>query len=122
MNVRCLSSGEVGAVLLQFVDGQAEVEENLGNLLADARAWELLVVCYNLFVARHITAKDRGFEKIARLYAAGEDLWLELQEGGVELVEYLLQHERNPEETLDEALVLIQEGLSSHDYERAIRY
>lgn len=122
MNVRCLESDEVGAVLLHLVDEQSELDESLGKTFEAARAWELQLVCHNIFVARHINAEDRGSEKIDRLYAIGEEIALEPQEGGVDLVEYLLRHERNPEETLDEALVLIQERLSAHNYERAIRY
>ena len=122
MNVRCLTPDEVGAVLLHLVDERAELDEKLSRVLEEARAWELRVVCHNLFVARHIKAEERGFEKIERLYAIGEEIELELQEGGADLVEYLLQHERNPEETLAEALVVIQEGLSAHDYKKALRY
>lgn len=122
MNARCLMPDEVGAVLLNWVGAQNELDEELSKVLEQAQAWELRIVCHTLFVARHIKVEELGLEKIERLYAVGEEIALELQEGGVELVEYLLQHERNPEETLAEALVIIQEGLSTHDYKKAIRY
>lgn len=122
MNTRCLMPDEVGAVLLHLVDVQDKVDDALSKTLEQAQMWEQRIVCYTLFVARHIKTEERGFEKIERLYAVGEEIALELQEGGVDLVEYLLQHERNPEETLAEALVIIQEGLSGYDYKRAIRY
>ena len=122
MTTQCLTSADVRLVLCRLVDDQVEFGTELTDLYAGAQVWSVRIVCHNLFVARHIAASDMGMAKVARLYAAGEEMAIEPEEGGASLVEYMLRHERNADETLDEALVAIEAGLKAHNYERAIRY
>jgi len=122
MDTQCLTSADVSVVLQHLIDDSVPLEESLHQALEDARCWDLQLVCHNLFVARHIHANERGFDKIDRLYAADEEMALQTQELGLDLIEYLLLHERNPEEDLDEAMIAIQENMSRHSYARALRY
>lgn len=122
MNVQCLTSDEVGALLQYLLDEKTEINNSLNKAFQAARAWELCIVCHNLFVARHLDVTQRGCDKIERFYSVDSEIAIDIQEGSIEFVEYLLQHERNYEETLDEAIILIQEGLSNHEYKKVIRY
>lgn len=122
MNIRCLTSIEVKLLLAHLEDEEICLKGDLANQIDAAKEWEFQIVCHNLFVARHIDAEEGGLEKIARIYTVEEEMFLELQEGGDTFVEYLLRHTRLANETLDEALITIQEGLSKCDYEKALRY
>ena len=121
MNARCLSAVEVG-LLLAHLSERGSVDEEFAEALEAAKDWELCLVCHNLFIARHVVNSTAGLDLIARVYAAEDEMALELQEGGDLFVEYLLRHQRVSSETLDDALVSIQDGLSNYSYEKALRY
>ena len=122
MKYRCLASDEVARLLSYMVTDGAKLEGDLATIMDAAQCWEEYLVCHSLFVARHIRADDRGVEKIGMAYELEEAFAFEVQEGGDELVDYMLHHQREPGESLEDALIAIQEGLSSHDYARALRY
>lgn len=120
--VHCLSSREVGLFLAHLVDARCSLEEYMARSLEAARCWELRIVCYSVFIARHLGTDAGDMEKIERVYAANGEMDIHLQEGGDDFVEYLLRNIRAPGETLDDALIAIQEGLSGFDYEKTLRY
>lgn len=122
MNVKCLTSNEVKLLLAYIVEQPGCNEKEFTKVFEASKAWESWIVCLSLFVARHIDADIGGLEKIARIYALQEEIAIELQEGGDAFIEYLLRHLRLPNETLDDALIVNQEGFSKHDYEQALRY
>ena len=122
MNTRCLTYQEVCALLQHLVDKQPISDQYLADIIESARNGESSIVCHTLFVAWHITTSERGHDKLNALYSMTQESTLDLQDGGEKSIEYLLHHKRNPEETLEEALVLIQERLNTHDYKHAIRY
>ena len=51
-----------------------------------------------------------------------DELFFEIQETDHHFVEFLLGEIRNPDESLEEALIEIQNRLSSYDYEKSLRY
>lgn len=121
MNVHCLSPSEVKSLLL-YLDGMDDPEKTLLFIIDAAYKWQLHVICFSLFAARYLNLSDRGLERLKQIYLASEESAIGISEGGVDFVEYLLRSERNPDETLDEALVTILQRLSAHDYTRTLRY
>lgn len=113
---------EVAKFLSSLVDEGDCLDNNLTLMIEMAKSWEILLVCHNIFVARHIDKNTNGEKKIEIIYGLNDVLAFEIQEGGDRFVNYLLRHQRSATQTLDEALVEIQEGLSEYDYAKAIRY
>lgn len=122
MIYRCLTSSEVGLLLCHLVADGSNLEGDLAMTIEAARCWQVMVVCHNLFVARYVDADAQGSKKIKRIYSLEEEIAIEIQEGGDQFVEYLLRHVRLPSETLDEALMAIQEDLSEYNYAKALCY
>ena len=122
MKYHCLTALEVARFLSSLVDEEDCLDANLTLMIGLAKSWDILLVCHNIFVARHINKGTHGEKKIEQVYALTDVLAFEIQEGGDQFVNYLLRHQRSATQTLDDALVEIQKGLSGHDYARALRY
>ena len=122
MKCHCLTVLEVAKFLSYLVEEGDYLDTNLTLMIELARGWEILLVCHNIFVARHIDKDTKGEKKIEKIYGLNDILAFEIQEGGDQFVDYLLHHQRSEFQTLDDALVEIQEGLSGFDYAKSLRY
>ncbi len=122
MKCHCLTASEIANLLSSLVDEGDYLDANLTLMIELAKSWEILLVCHNLFVARHIDKSTHGEMKIEQIYSLTDVHAFEIQEGGDQFVNYLLRHQRSEAQSLDEALVEIQKGLSEHDYAKALRY
>ncbi len=94
--------------------------------LEEARCWVTKLTCLALLFAR-IMERDKLSpealkKKIAVLYSMSDEFWFEIQEGNDVFVEYLLNHLRENEDTLEDTLVEIQNRLSEYNYEKTICY
>lgn len=122
MRYHCLTALDVSNLLFSLVDDGNNLDADLTTKIEAAISWEVTLVCHNLFVARYIDKEEQGEKKIEKVYGLENILAFEIQEGGDQFIDYLLRHQRLSTQTLDDALVEIQKGLSEHDYARAIRY
>lgn len=113
---------EVGLLLSYLVDDGGELQGNLAATFEEAINWEGWLVWLSLFIARHLDKDMQGKKMIELVYELEENMAVEIQEGGDSFVDYLLHHKRVSSQTLDEALVDIQKGLSERNYAEAIRY
>lgn len=122
MRCHCLTASEVAGFLSSLVGEGNCLDADMTLMIEYAKSWDILLVCHNIFVARHINKDTHGGKKIEQVYALVDALAFEIQEGGDQFVNYLLRHKRSATQTLDDALVEIQKGLSEYDYAKAIRY
>lgn len=113
---------EVRKFLSSFVDEKDTLDDHLTLMIESAKNWDILLVCHNIFVARHINKDVHGEKKIEQVYALTDVHAFEIQEGGDQFVNYLIQHQRSTTQTLDDALIEIQNGLSEYDYAKTLRY
>ena len=60
--------------------------------------------------------------KIDVLYSMSDEFWFEMQEGNEQFIEFLLNHLRNKDDSLEDSLIEIQNRLSEHNYEKTLRY
>ena len=121
MKYYCLTAQEIKYFLSYYLEKIECPDSNLNLMIELAKGWEITLICLNIFVARYIDILNDGDRRLELLYEL-EHLSLEIQEGGQCFVEYMLHHQRNSNQTLDDAMIEIQTGLSGHNYERTLRY
>ncbi len=123
----CLNVEEVFDILKWQEDEKPIACKELALEIAESSCWTTRIICFTIFIAR-ILEKDKISEKdlkrrIATLYSVGDEFWFEMQEMNDHFVEYLLlQYLRNKDDSLEDFLIEIQNGLSEYNYEKAIRY
>ena len=122
----CLNVNETAQILKWRDCDKTELSKELSLALEEAQCWTSRITCITLFLARILerekSALDEPKNKIAKIYAMNDELFFEIQETDHHFVEFLLGEIRNPDESLEEALIEIQNRLSGYDYEKSLRY
>ena len=122
IDVFCLSPDETTSVLADLAIGKSI--EDVADLKS-ARFWETKTVTLSLFIAWFIERQlGDGIEcKVAvnSLYDS-DGLNLIIDEFGVEFIEFMLRHIRQPDVSLADDLLAHQRRYHSYDYSSALRY
>lgn len=126
MRAYCLNVEETSQILKWRECGEPTTIKELSLEIEEARCWTTRIICIALFFARVLEQGeptiDEKKRKIEVLYAMEGELYLEIQEGDDQFIEYLLRHLRNPGDSLESILIELQNGLSGYRYEKALRY
>lgn len=121
----CLRVDEIG-LILKWPDCKTGICKELAYELDEALCWNSKIICLALFVARLMLrgqiSMDEQKNIINKIYMMGDQVYFEIQEVDCHFVDYLLRHIRGSNDSLEDILIEIQNRLSSHYYEKAIRY
>ncbi len=126
MRSYCMNVEETDQILKWRESRVPLAYKELSLEIEEAQCWTTRIVCIALFFARVLergkTTIDEQKRRIEALYTMEDELCFEIQEGDDQFIEYLLRHLRNPDDSLESALIELQNGLSNYRYEKALRY
>lgn len=121
----CLSKNE----LLNFIDhiiNKTEINEETRTQVESAKNWHDQLICLSYFLSIILERKKQDGEDcqkiIDEIYQQPEELFLSIQEFDSDFVHYIIRHTRNRSLSLEDDLILLQNDLAEHLYDKAIRY
>lgn len=122
----CLSKQELTEIIDHIVYKKTMNDDELKTLFECAQCWQDQLIClsYLLSMILEKKQKDGGDRQrvIDKIYRLPDELFLFIQEFDSDFVHYMLRHTRNNSLSLEEDLVLLQNELAEHRYDKAIRY
>ena len=122
----CLSVDEIFNILKSRELGESNECRELALEIYEAKCWNTRIICIALFFARILERDKISVQALKRkidvLYSMSDEFWFEMQEGNEQFVEFLLNHLRNKDDSLEDSLIEIQNRLSEHNYEKTLRY
>jgi hypothetical protein len=119
LDCHCLCCSDVEELLRCLVEG-LKLGGSVGEVMDRAASWETKAVCLSFFIARYLASN--GCEKISLVYGLEESHNFEIEESDESFVDYMLRHQRDSSESLEDALIALQDGIGRKCYEKALRY
>lgn len=121
----CLNSAEISD-LVRFVETGVVTEDiNLMAHITQAQMWQERLVCLTLLFARVLEKNRDEVGKPERmlkaLFSVNEEMYLDVQECGADLVDYILRNVRDSKSPFEESLIELQNGYSEHRYDKTLR-
>ena len=120
-----LNTDEIDQLIQWKKNSEAITSKELKLALDEAQGWETQVACLALLFARVLERNPKGSfaekqQQIEMLYSLQDEICFDIEEGDECFTGYLLGHLRNPDDSLEEALVDLLNRYRGKDYEHAL--
>lgn len=123
----CLSTEEIVQILRwQENCNTFDDDSSFAAEIQESSCWDSKITCITLLLSRILEQGEKTSvvkkDIIEKIYTMDQILYFEIQEGDYRFIEFLLSHLRNPEQSLENDLITLQNNLSEYNYANSLRY
>lgn len=124
MNHSCLNTDQLRLLIKSLSDSLEPDDHELGMLFANCRDWshEISVLTYLLTRCIDKFSDQEHHEILDLFYKLPDLMYINIQELDRSFVEFMLKHQRDRDETMEEQLIQLQRLLREYNYHEQIRY
>ena len=122
----CLNRLELTEIIDHIVNKKTMNDDELKELFESAQYWQDQLICLSYLLSIILERKQKDGENcqkvIDEIYRLPDELFIFIQEFDSDFVDYMLRHTRNSSLSLVDDLVLLQNNMAKHLYDKTIRY
>ncbi len=123
---KCFNKQELLDLINCKLEKRVELEPTYDQLYLNAEEWRDEIGCLSYILSFIIEQKINNLENSKRvinfIYELKDKIFFTLQEIDSDFIDYLIRNLPDPELSLEDNLILIQQGYREYDYKTAIRY
>lgn len=124
MNEYCLNTSEIDRLIDYVKTGIEPDDMEFCLRLGYAETWQVKLVCVTLLFARVLERRNPNVGEPERmlnaLFTLDEKMYLEIQECGLDLVDYMLRNARDAGSSFEQSVIDLQNGYGAHKYDQTL--
>lgn len=122
----CLSRNELKCLIESKISNETIEDDELRLWVDNACYWQDEIAAFNYFLSKILERKLKDGHDCMKLidifYMLEEEMAFNVQEFSRDFIDYMLRNIRDPNLSLEEDLIRLQDSLSEHSYHGTLRY